>query len=468
MKTKLLIADSIFFRYDLNIPDYYIFMSVFHAYDIRGLIDTEITPQLAYKIGVAMARFTNASQFVVGQDMRASSIPFTQSLCRGLAVDGAKIIDIGLCSTPLFYFAVTTYKTAGVMVTASHNPAEYNGFKLMNADLLPIGEDSGIRVIEKMVGEMSDEEIDVPVVVEKVDVLADYIAKVNGLVPFQHIAPMSVAVDAGNGMGGYVGDAFFNALPVKTDRLYFELDGNFPNHEANPIKFETLRDLAALVVAKGANLGVAYDGDADRVGFVDEKGIPLSGDIVATLLAREMLRLHPGSLVLGDIRCTRGYQDEVEMLGGKYGVTKVGHAHVKNQMAREGAVFAGELSEHYYFGEFLRNESPEFAIALLLAMMTREQKPLSQIVAEVTRYAHSEEINFSVKDKHVILDDLVRRYGEGTVNTLDGVKISFETWWFSVRASNTENKLRLVVEADTDEMMREKIEEVTKVIVSFG
>lgn len=463
----MLIADSIFFRYDFNIPDYYIFMSVFHAYDVRGLIDSEITPQLAYKIGVAMARFTNASQFVVGQDMRASSIPFAQSLCRGLAVDGAKIIDIGLCSTPLFYFAVTTYKTAGVMVTASHNPAEYNGFKLMNADLLPIGEDSGIRVIEKMVGEMSDEEIDVSVVVEKVDVLADYIAKVNVLVPFQHIAPMSVVVDAGNGMGGYVGDAFFNALPVKTDRLYFELDGNFPNHEANPIKFETLRELSAKVVANGANLGVAYDGDADRVGFVDEKGIPLSGDIVATLLAREILRLHPGSLVLGDVRCTRAFQDEVEALGGKYGMSKVGHAHIKNQMAREGAVFAGELSAHYYFGEFVRNESPEFAIALMLSMLTREQKPLSEIVAEVTRYAHSEEINFSVTDKQKILDALMEKYSGGEVNKLDGVKITFADWWFSVRASNTENKLRLVVEADTQELLQEKIAEVSGVIVSF-
>lgn len=455
-------------------------MSVFHAYDVRGLIDSEITPQLAYKIGVAMARFTNASQFVVGRDMRDSSIPFADSLCRGLASNGAKIIDIGLCSTPLFYFAVTTYKTAGVMVTASHNPAEYNGFKLMNTDLLPIGEDSGIRVIEKMVGEMGDDESQIPafagmtkqsddgVVVEKVDVLSAYIAKVNTLVPFQTIALMSVVVDAGNGMGGYVGNAFFDALPVTTEKLYFELDGSFPNHEANPIKFETLRELSAQVVANGATLGIAYDGDADRVGFVDEKGIPLSGDVVATLLAREMLRLHPGSLVLGDIRCTRGYQDEVEMLGGKYGVTKVGHAHVKNQMAKEGAVFAGELSEHYYFDEFVRNESPEFAIALLLAMVTREQKPLSEIVAEVTHYAHSEEINFSVVDKQSILDALLHRYQDGEINKLDGVKIVFANWWCSVRASNTENKLRLVVEADTQELLQEKITEVSGVITGLS
>lgn len=443
-------------------------MSVFHAYDVRGLIDSEITPQLAYKIGVAMARFTNASQFVVGRDMRDSSIPFADSLCRGLASNGAKIIDIGLCSTPLFYFAVTTYKTAGVMVTASHNPAEYNGFKLMNTDLLPIGEDSGIRVIEKMVGEMGDEEVVVPVVVEKVDVLSAYIAKVNTLVPFQTIAPMSVVVDAGNGMGGYVGNAFFDALPVTTEKLYFELDGSFPNHEANPIKFETLRELSATVVARGATLGIAYDGDADRVGFVDEKGTPLSGDIVATLLAREMLRLHPGSLVLGDVRCTHAYQDEVEMLGGKYGMSKVGHAHIKNQMAKEGAVFAGELSAHYYFGEFVRNESPEFAIALLMAMVTCEQKPLSEIVAEVTHYAHSEEINFSVVDKQSILDALLQRYQDGEINKLDGVKIVFANWWCSVRASNTENKLRLVVEADTQELLQEKITEVSGVITGLG
>ncbi len=443
-------------------------MSVFHAYDVRGLIDSEITPQLAYKIGVAMARFTNAAQFVVGRDMRDSSIPFADCLCRGLASNGAKIIDIGLCSTPLFYFAVTTYKTAGVMVTASHNPAEYNGFKLMNVDLLPIGEDSGIRVIEKMVGEMGDEEVVVPVVVEKVDVLSAYIAKVNTLVPFQTIAPMSVVVDAGNGMGGYVGNAFFDALPVTTEKIYFELDGSFPNHEANPIKFETLRVLSATVVARGATLGIAYDGDADRVGFVDEKGTPLSGDIVATLLAREMLRLHPRSLVLGDVRCTHAYQDEVEMLGGKYGMSKVGHAHIKNQMAKEGAVFAGELSAHYYFGEFVRNESPEFAIALLMAMVTREQKPLSEIVAEVTHYAHSEEINFSVVDKQSILDALLQRYQDGEIYKLDGVKIVFANWWCSVRASNTENKLRLVVEADTQELLQEKITEVSGVITGLG
>ena len=443
-------------------------MSVFHAYDVRGLIGSEITPQLAYKIGVAMARFTKATQFVVGRDMRESSILLADSLCRGLSIDGAHIIDIGLCSTPLFYFGVTTYKTAGVMVTASHNPAEYNGFKLMNTDLLPIGEDSGIRVIEQMVSQMSDDEVETEVKSETVDILSSYIAKVNSLVSFGYIASMSVVVDAGNGMGGYVGNAFFDALPVRADKLFFELDGNFPNHEANPIKFETLRDLSARVIQCGASLGIAYDGDADRVGFVDEKGTPLSGDIVATLLAREILRLHPGSLVLGDVRCTKGYQDQVEQMGGKYGMSKVGHAHIKNQMAREGAVFAGELSAHYYFAEFLRNESPEFAIALLLAMLTREQKTLSEIVLTVTHYAHSEEINFSVRDKQIILDKLLQKYEGADVSMLDGVKIMFPQWWCSVRASNTENKLRLVVEADTPALLQEKIDEVSGVITSFA
>lgn len=438
-------------------------MNIFKAYDIRGIFPDEITPEIVRKVGFAVVRFTGAKTVAVGRDMRPSGDVLFPALCEGIAAAGARIVDVGLVSTPLFYFAVQHYPAhdAGVMVTASHNPAQYNGLKLLHGDGAPIGGDSGLLEIERMVREMAD--IDsVAYEVERFDALSAYVARLYELVLPDSIAPLRVVVDAGNGMAGHVAPAVFAGLSCHLMPIFFELDGTFPHHEANPIKPENMRDLQRMVLETGADIGVAFDGDADRVGFVDERGEIVSGDIMTALIAREVLRDHPGQRVLYDLRSSKAVAEVVREAGGVPAMTRVGHSFIKKQMREEHAVCAGEVSGHYYFSAFGNLDVSDYALLLVLRMLSREQQPFSVLVSAVKRYAHSGEINFDVQDKQLVIDRLISVYKDRAerLYDFDGILCDFGDWWFNVRPSNTEPVLRLNMEARDETMLAEKKMEV--------
>jgi len=447
--------------------NYFMNQNIFKSYDIRGIYPQEFDAEAAYKIARAAVIYTKASAIVVGRDMRASSPEIAEAVLRGITDQGADAIDIGLASTPLFYFAVADYDLhdAGMMVTASHNPKEYNGMKIIRGDAQAIGLESGLAAIRDLA--LAGEFPDVPrgTVVES-DVRAEYIAKLFAFVPKENIGPLKVVVDAGNGMGGLLMADIFRNLPCELIPMYAELDGSFPNHEANPIKEENLADLKKKVLEVGADLGVAYDGDADRVGFVDGDGKMVRGDIIAILLAKEILKKSQGALILGDVRTTTALKEEVGAAGGRFEFCKVGHANIKKQMKEGGAAFAGELSAHYYFNDFPGYETGDLVMLYVLAAISASGKPLRELVAEYLRYFHSGEINFTVADKEKIIQAAEEKYAGDAQSVLeiDGLRVDFPEWWFSLRASNTEPLLRLNLEATTKELMEEKIKELTNLI----
>lgn len=444
--------------------------SIFKAYDIRGTSPGQIDAEVAYRVGQAVVEELDAHTVIVGRDMRETSVELAQALAAGIASRGADIVDVGLTTTPLFYFAVADYELhdAGVMVTASHNPAEYNGFKIVRGDALPVGAGSGMEEIRERVvaGRLPEESVGNTV---ETTVIDDYNEKLSELIDFGSIQPMTISVDAGNGMAGHTLPSLFSRLPQLTVHdLFFELDGRFPNHEANPLKVETLAKLESVVKKTKAAIGIAYDGDGDRVGFTDERGEPVAPDFIGALLSREILRDHPGATILYDLRCSRVVAEEIRAAGGKPFMSRVGHAFIKRQMRESGAVFAGELSAHYYFRDFFGVECSDLAMLMLLRMLSREGKPLSEMVAPLMRYAKSPEINFEVADKDGAMRRLRETYARGaeSVTEIDGVRIDYKDWWFNVRPSNTEPLLRLNLEATTSEMLEEKRDEITNIIKS--
>ena len=453
---------------------------IFKAYDIRGLAQSELPPELAERVGRAVVEFTGADVVVVGRDMRTTSPQLLKSLIAGITAAGADVVNIGLTSTPMFYYAVgaqfggadsgASVKGAGIMVTASHNPKEYNGFKMVRANLLPIGEGSGMEEIKNLV--MSKEFKDgAEGNVMDIDVREEYVAKHLDLVLRRDVGGPRVVFDAGNGMSGYVTPGIIKAygLEKKSKKLFFEPDGSFPNHEPNPIKPENLIALANAVRKEKADLGVAYDGDSDRVGFVDENGEQIRGDIVTALIAPEALAEYPGAAVLYDLRSSRVVAEAIKAAGGKPVMSRVGHAFIKAQMNKLDACFAGEFSTHYYFKDFFFAESSDLAVLYILRIMKRTGKKISELVAPLMRYVHSGEINFSVKDKDGLMKELESVYGGQVkeVLRLDGLRFDFDSWWFNVRASNTEPLVRLCLEAKTEDEMKAKVEEVSLIINRF-
>ena len=443
---------------------------IFKAYDIRGLAASEITPALANAVGRAVVAFTGAKVVVVGRDMRETSSELADALVNGIVASGADVVDIGLTSTPMFYYAVGVQSAPGVMVTASHNPKEYNGFKMVQGDLEPIGEGSGMSEIRDLViaGKFSDAPEGN---IMEADVREEYVAKHLEIIPRRDIGAPRVIFDAGNGMAGYVAPGIINAygLEKKCRKMFFELDGTFPNHEPNPVKPENTVALASKVRKDGADLGVAYDGDADRVGFVDETGAPVRGDLMTALIAGEVLRHHPGATVLYDVRSSRIVPETIAAHGGKPVMSRVGHAFIKKQMHETGAWFAGELSTHYYFKDFFTAESSDLAMLYVLAAMKRTGKKLSELLKPLLKYHHSGEINFPASDKVGLMKRLEEKYAPLASETirLDGLRFEFPTWWFNVRASNTEPLVRLNLEALTKEEMEARVGEVEEIIKSF-
>jgi len=428
-------------------------MGIFKAYDIRGVFPKELDEALARKIGSGFARLLKAKRLVVGRDMRTHGPLVQRAVIEGIRDTGCDVLDIGLASTPMAYFAIGSQDVDGGMnVTASHNPGQYNGMKLCSRGARPISAANGILDIERMCAEAQPAPVARRGEVREIDLLdayADHVAK------FASIErPMTVAIDAANGMGAYTLPPILERLKnVTTHTLFMELDGSFPNHEANPIKEENLRDVQELTRMHKANFGVGFDGDADRCCFVDEAGRTVSADLMTALLSRVFLARQPGAPVVYDLRSSWVVKEEIERAGGVAIRDRVGHSFIKATMRERGAVFAGELSGHFYFADNFVSDSGEIAFVSALSMLSRGDEPLSKRVESLRRYHATGEINFHVADKDAAIAQLVQRYKAGKQDMLDGVTVEFgdlsspDWWWFNVRASNTEPLLRLNLEA---------------------
>lgn len=434
---------------------------IFKAYDIRGIFPTDINAEIAEAIGRAYVEFTGARKVVVGRDMRPHSADLFEGLAKGLTAQGADVIDLGLSSTPQSYFANGTLKTDGsIMITASHNPGEWNGFKLCLANAVPISGVTGIMDIQKIVEEKSWKKCDKPGKVTTYDIKEEYAKFLRSFVKFDR--KFKVVVDYANAMGLYEFAGIrelFEVIP-----LYDTLDGTFPNHEANPLQNDTLDAICAKVKETGADFGAAFDGDADRCGFIDDEGNIIPMDLFTALIAQDILSNGPAT-ILYDLRSSKAVPECIRALGGTPIQSRVGHAFIKAQMRETGAVFAGELSGHYYFKQNFTAESQGLAVVMLANLLAKSGKKIHELVAPLRKYFSSGEINSKVSgDPKAIMAEIKERYKDGHVFELDGVSVEFPDWWCNVRASNTEPLLRLIVEADTPELMAAKKDELLAVI----
>jgi len=425
--------------------------AIFKAYDVRGLVPEQLDSGIARAVGAAFVAVTGAGAVVVGHDMRPSSPELVEAFADGATAAGADVVEIGLCATDQLYFASGTLDLPGVMFTASHNPAGYNGIKLCRAGAVPIGRETGLAEIRDRVAAGDLPEAPRRGSVRHDDLLTAYAAHLVGLVPVSG-RRLKVVVDAGSGMAGLTVPAVAELLGpdlVELVPMYFELDGSFPHHEANPIDPATLVDLQARVVEEGADVGLAFDGDADRCFLVDERGVAVSPSTLTSLIAERELRRHPGSVVIHNLITSRAVPELVTELGGTPVRTRVGHSFIKARMAETDAVFGGEHSGHFYFRDFWRADSGMLAALHALAALAETDRPLSALLAEHERYAGSGELNSTVDDPAAVLAALEASYSgrdDVTLDGLDGLTVSHPAWWFNVRPSNTEPLLRLNAE----------------------
>ncbi|MFJ3722679.1 phosphomannomutase/phosphoglucomutase [Streptomyces sp. NPDC090045] len=448
--------------------------NIVKAYDVRGVVPDEWDESLAELFGAAFVEVTGASAIVIGHDMRPSSPGLSAAFARGAAARGVDVTLIGLCSTDQLYYASGSLNLPGAMFTASHNPAKYNGIKLCRAGAAPVGQDTGLSQIRELVEKWS--ESGAPAVaagtvagtVTEQDSLPGYSAHLRGLVDLASIRPLKVVVDAGNGMGGHTVPTVFEGLPLDVIPMYFELDGTFPNHEANPLDPKNIVDLQARVLAEGADLGIAFDGDADRCFIVDERGEGVSPSAITALVAaRELARNGGTGTVIHNLITSWSVPEVVRENGGTPVRTRVGHSFIKEEMAKTGAIFGGEHSAHYYFKDFWNADTGMLAALHVLAALGGQDGPLSALVASYDRYAGSGEINSTVADQADRLAAVKATYAgrsDVTVDELDGLTATGEDWWFNVRASNTEPLLRLNVEARDQATLSKVRDEVLALI----
>jgi phosphomannomutase len=444
---------------------------IFKAYDIRGLVDSEITPEFTFATGVAFARFLQQerepARVVIGQDMRPSSAPLAEAFSAGITSLGMDVIRMGLASTDMLYFASGKLGLPGAMFTASHNPAEYNGIKLCMSSARPVGKESGLLTIENYVRKGSPIEIRSIGVETHQDMLNEYVDYLLNLVDLTNIRPLKIVVDAGNGMAGHTAPAIFSRLNCELIPLYFELDGSFPNHEANPIDEKNLVDLQKAVLEHGADLGLAFDGDADRCFLVDEKANAINPSDLTSLISERELKKHPGASIIYNLISSRAVLEVIEENGGIGLRSRVGHSYIKKMMAESKAIFGGEHSGHFYFDEFWRADSGALAALHAIAALGESDKTLSQILKSYQRYVRSGEINSKVSDTSAataLVESIYSAKPGVTTDHFDGLTINADTWWFNLRPSNTEPLLRLNVEAKTIEGMQELRDEVLALI----
>ncbi|MFJ4964522.1 Phosphomannomutase/phosphoglucomutase [Streptomyces sp. ADI96-02] len=444
------------------------------AYDVRGVVPDQWDESLAELFGAAFVQVTEAEAIVVGHDMRPTSPGLSGAFARGAAARGADVTLIGLCSTDQLYYASGALGLPGAMFTASHNPAQYNGIKMCRAGAAPVGQDTGLTEIRTLVETWSQDGAQRPApavtpgTVTERDTLDDYAAHLLGLVDLSAIRPLKVVVDAGNGMGGHTVPTVFGGLPLDLVPMYFELDGTFPNHEANPLDPKNIVDLQARVLAEGADLGLAFDGDADRCFVVDERGAGVSPSAITALVAaRELARNGGSGTVIHNLITSASVPEVVRENGGTPVRTRVGHSFIKAEMAEQGAIFGGEHSAHYYFRDFWNADTGMLAALHVLAALGGQDAPLSELVDVYDRYAGSGEINSTVDDQAGRLAAVRAAYGDRddiAFDDLDGLTVTSPDWWFNLRASNTEPLLRLNVEAGDETTMAAVRDEVLALI----
>lgn len=441
---------------------------IFKTYDLRGLYPQELNEELAYQIGRCFVPLLGAKTIVLGRDMRAGGELLAKAVARGATEAGADVVDIGLVSTDALYFAAGKYEyDGGVMITASHNPVGYNGMKFTGAGAQAISLNTGLAQIRDRIisGELPPI-ADVKGQVSRKDVLADFSRHCLGFIEPEKIKPFKIAIDAGNGMAGQTVPEVFKHLPCEVIPIYFELDGSFPNHPANPIEPENTLDLQAAVLKHGCDLGVAFDGDADRMFIVDEKANLIGGDIITALVATYTLKRNPGATILYSLVCSLSVKETIERCGGVPRRSPVGHSLIKQIMRAEDIIFGGEHSGHLYFKENWYADSGMIALLQCLAVLSESSKPVSEVIAALNTRSRSGEINSRVKDIAGKLREIESCHKDAQLDFLDGLTISYKDWWMNVRASNTETLLRLNLEADDTALMEQRRDEALKLIRS--
>ena len=436
---------------------------IFHAYDVRGIYGENLTDDVAYRIGRAAAQYLQISDIAVGRDMRLSSPQLAAALIRGITDQGVNAIDLGMTTTDGLYFAVGKFNfPAGVMITASHNPAQYNGMKFCRAQAFPISLESGLSDIRDLAvsGKFAEPASKGQVI--KRDITDDYVKHALSFIDVSRIRPLKVVIDAGNGMAGLIMPKVFQHLPCELVPLYFELDGNFPHHPASPIEPENMVDVQKKVREVGADLGAAFDGDADRMFPVDEHGDLVDGSKVIAAVSNSLLQKFPGSTILYNLIVSKSVPELINKLGGKAIRTRVGHSYIKAEMRQNNAIFGGEHSGHFYFRDNWFADSGLITLLILLELVSVENKPLSEILKPLDHGFRSGEINSTIADAQGKMHVLEEHFGKNakSIDHLDGVTIDFGDWWFNVRPSNTEPLLRLNLEANSRELMEQKRDEV--------
>lgn len=446
--------------------------SIVKAYDVRGTTPDQMNTEVAFALGVAFADFVKAPIVIVGRDMRLTGEELCAAFADGVTSRGVNVIDVGLASTDLIYFAAGSLDAPGAMFTASHNPAEYNGIKFCLSGARPVGIDTGLATIRDaakavMIG-VGPQAVPSRGSVSHRDMLDAFADHVVSFIDVSVLKPMKVVADTANGMGGLIVPVVFERLPmIELEVMYPELDGSFPNHPADPIQPANQRDLQARVVSGGFDIGLAFDGDADRVFVVDEKGRGVSGSTTTAILAAAVLRTHPGATVLHNLICSRAVPEVIRESGGVPVRTKVGHSNIKQVMAETGAVFGGEHSAHYYFLDNYRADSGIIATMFMLEELSRREMSLSVLRQPFERYEASGEINTSVSDASVVIEGVARRYADFPQDMIDGLTVDCGTWWFNLRPSNTEPLLRLNLEAPTRNECDDHVAEVLSLVTSL-
>jgi phosphomannomutase len=444
---------------------------VFKAYDIRGTVPDQLDATMCRAIGRAVARFAGAPEILVARDMRASGVELSGAFSDGVRAEGVAVTDLGMASTDFLYFAAGRLDAPGAMFTASHNPARYNGIKLCLSGARPIGRDTGLADIQAEAESLLDQPPGTASAPwRELNLLDEWAAHVTSFVDRGSLRPLKVVADTANGMGGLVVPIVFSSLPFSVEILFPELDGNFPNHPADPIQPENLVDLKAAVLAEGADIGLAFDGDADRVFLVDERAEPVSGSLTTALVAASMLKKHPGETILYNLICSHVVPEVVAELGGKSIRTQVGHSIIKQVMAETNAVFGGEHSGHYYYRDNFRADSGIITALLVLELLSLSDQPLSELLQPFQRYSDSGEINTEVTNPAATVEAIAahERAENADIDRLDGLTVDHGEWWYNLRPSNTEPLLRLNVEARSPELCAGHVAEVQELIATYS
>jgi len=441
---------------------------IFKAYDVRGVVPDDLDEDVARRIGAAFAEWAGADRIAVGYDCRRSSPSLAAAVREGATGRGVDVVDVGLSSTDLLYFASGSLDVPGVMLTASHNPPEWNGMKFCLAGAKPVGQDTGLAEIRALAEQEDRPPVPARGRVERRDLLEAYADHVLSFIDPANVRPLTVVADTANGMGGLVVPAVMSRLPVRLIHLFAELDGSFPNHPADPMQPENQEDLKRAVLEHRADVGLAFDGDADRVFLVDERADGVSGSELTALVAQGLLRRHPGASVVYNLICSWAVPEVIRESGGTPIRTRVGHSFIKQVMAETGAIFGGEHSGHYYFRDNYRADSGLIAAIVALEQLSVANVPLSELLRPLRRYHASGEINSRVADRDRAIDAVAAVFGGGRQDRTDGLTVEFDDWWFNVRPSNTEPLVRLNVEARSEELLKEKTSELLAVIRAEG